>query len=99
MMRQPLEAIVKYLNKKCKKDMDKARAYFRWLTTRDIMNLILADTSKDDENAVLRVWWPSKKTKVLEDERLRLYTQKCAGLKSLLLYHLIMSLSWPKMNT
>ena len=55
MMRQPLEAIVKYLNKKCKKDMDKARAYFRWLTTRDIMNLILADTSKDDENAVLRV--------------------------------------------
>ena len=35
----PLQELVSYLNKQCSNDMQRARAYFRWLCTRDLGSL------------------------------------------------------------
>ena len=53
LMRRPLSDLVTYLNQRCSTDLQKVRAYFRWLCTRDIESLIKPDPSLDDDNAVL----------------------------------------------
>ena len=51
---KPVTDVVKYLNKCCKSQLEKARAYFRWLTTRDLNQLPAAAANKTgggDESA------------------------------------------------
>ena len=52
-MRRPLSDLVTYLNQRCSTDLQKVRAYFRWLCTRDVKSLIKPDPSLDDDAAVL----------------------------------------------
>ena len=35
----PLQELVSHLNRQCSNDMQRARAYFRWLCTRDLGSL------------------------------------------------------------
>ena len=53
-MRQPISAVVTYLNKHCSTNLEKVRAYFRWLCTRDVTALIAPDPETDHEDAVLK---------------------------------------------
>lgn len=55
LLRQPVTAIVEYLNKRCHSDLDKVRAYFRWLCTRDRSALIDLDPELDADDAVLKI--------------------------------------------
>ena len=38
-MTSSIQDVVKYLNRICRTEVEKARAYFRWLTTRDLNSL------------------------------------------------------------
>ena len=54
LMRQPLSAVVLYLDERCTSTLDKVRAYFRWLCTRDSSDLIEPEPAVDHEEAVLK---------------------------------------------
>ena len=53
LLRRPLSDVVAYLNERCSTDLQKVRAYFRWLCTRCMHGLIDPDPEQDDDDAVL----------------------------------------------
>ena len=52
LLRKPLFDVVAYLNERCSTELQKVRAYFRWLCTRSMHDLIDPDPEQDDDDAV-----------------------------------------------